>query len=287
MRRKQAQEFPQPRPDSALWAAYERNVTVTATAIDAVRDAQNVPFAIREAAGQLGGQMSVWLRQRADRLDPAGRGLTAEAAEQARVAREAREARRVEAARRQEQMAEHVRAAWPAGRAERVIGSEAWPVLAFKLDQLDAAGQDVQQLLRGVPSFVDKAHTPAAYTFRVLDDADDRAEADGVRADERDQRTIEADWRETRTDPASVAEEHAEDAHGVAEQDADWIADWDASREQRAAQVAAQGYPDTTADAVAGAAAAKASGKRPVKRAAKAARGRPGQQRTPRDPRGR
>jgi len=48
----------------------------------------------------------------------------------------------------------------PAERAEKVIGSPAWPVLAHKLDQLDAAGHDVEAMLRAVPSFVDRARPP-------------------------------------------------------------------------------------------------------------------------------
>ncbi|WP_406083870.1 hypothetical protein OHA01_04205 [Micromonospora zamorensis] len=71
---------------------------------------------------------------------------------------------------RQEAMAVHVREVCTADRAERVIASAAWPALAYKLDQLERAGHDVRDLLRQVPGFVDRAHTPAAYAFRVVDD---------------------------------------------------------------------------------------------------------------------
>lgn len=63
-----------------------------------------------------------------------------------------------------------VRSVWPAERADRVIGCEAWPALAYKLGQLGQQGHDVEALLRSVPAFVDRAHTPAAFTFRVIDD---------------------------------------------------------------------------------------------------------------------
>ncbi|MFG3713384.1 hypothetical protein ACIBTZ_08735 [Micromonospora sp. NPDC049460] len=35
---------------------------------------------------------------------------------------------------------------------------------------MQRAGHDVRELLRQVPGFVDRAHTPAAYAFRVVDD---------------------------------------------------------------------------------------------------------------------
>ncbi|MGC9670933.1 hypothetical protein ACNTMW_30850, partial [Planosporangium sp. 12N6] len=187
-------------------------------------------------------------------------------AEQARARQEARAARRAEAARRQEEMAGHVRAAWPAERAEKVIASEAWPVLAYKLDQLDRAGYDVQAMLRAVPSFIDRAHTPAAYAYRVMDDAvtdmaaAERAQAAGARADERDQRTIDGDWRERAgaahaagdDQTARAAADRADTAYAAAERDADRAA----SHEERAAQIVAQGYPDRTDTAVAEAATA-------------------------------
>ena len=161
---------------------------------------------------------------------------------------------RAATARRREQMADHVRAAWPAERAERVLKSQAWPVLAYKLDQLKQQGHDVEDLLRRVPGFVDRAHTPAAYAFRVVDDAaqdlveDQRASAAARRADERDERTIEGQWQEAGTEPATVAETRA----GDAQVDANDQATQADSHDARAAQLAAQGYPTSTKTAVAG-----------------------------------
>ncbi|MEV4773075.1 hypothetical protein [Micromonospora humida] len=72
---------------------------------------------------------------------------------------------------RQERMAAEVRKAWSSGRrADRVLGCEAWGALAYTLDQAQQAGHDVQQLLRGVPGFVDRARTPAAFACRVVQD---------------------------------------------------------------------------------------------------------------------
>lgn len=71
---------------------------------------------------------------------------------------------------REQRAAEHVRAAWSSERAERVIGCTAWGVLANQLDQVEEHGRDVEALLRGVPDFVDRAHTPAAFAFRSIDD---------------------------------------------------------------------------------------------------------------------
>ncbi|WP_308290663.1 hypothetical protein [Micromonospora sp. RL09-050-HVF-A] len=72
---------------------------------------------------------------------------------------------------RQERMAAEVRKAWPSGqRADRVLECEAWGALAYTLDQAQQAGHDVQQLLRGVPGFVDRARTPAAFACRVVQD---------------------------------------------------------------------------------------------------------------------
>lgn len=39
-----------------------------------------------------------------------------------------------------------------------------------ELGQLDQAGCNVEMLLRGVPDFVDRAHTPAAFAYRSIDD---------------------------------------------------------------------------------------------------------------------
>lgn len=86
---------------------------------------------------------------------------------------------------RQERMAAEVRTAWPSGqRADRVLGCEAWGALAYTLDQSQQAGHDVQQLLRGVPSFVDRARTPGAYACRVVQDQlDGRIDLGTVRRD--------------------------------------------------------------------------------------------------------
>lgn len=86
--------------------------------------------------------------------------------------RAGRPAMTVEAVRdRQERMAAEVRKAWPSGRrADRVLGCEAWGALAYTLDQAQQAGHDVQQLLRGVPGFVDRARTPGAFACRVVQD---------------------------------------------------------------------------------------------------------------------
>lgn len=68
-------------------------------------------------------------------------------------------------------MAAEVRAAWPVGqRADTVLGCEAWGALAYTLDQAQQTGHDVQQLLRGVSRFVDRAERPAAYACRVVQD---------------------------------------------------------------------------------------------------------------------
>ncbi|MFG3423354.1 hypothetical protein [Micromonospora sp. NPDC048063] len=93
---------------------------------------------------------------------------------------------------RQERMAAEVRKAWPSGqRADRVLGCEAWGALAYTLDQAQQAGHDVQQLLRGVPSFVDRARTPGAFACRVVQDQlDGRIDLGTVRRD-RDKGDVE------------------------------------------------------------------------------------------------
>ncbi len=171
-----------------------------------------------------------------------------------------------------ERMAEHVRAVWPEdtseGRADRVIGSKAWVVLANKLAQLEAEGHDVRALLRGVPEFVDRAHTPAAFAYRaVVDQVNEQTKADAARADERDQRSGENLWRETGVD--GRAAEHAETARSVAETEADRAA----AHEDRAAQLAAQSYPEDTAVAVADV-GARPDKLRPTKRPSPPDRGR-------------
>src|SRR4051812_11821228 len=42
--------------------------------------------------------------------------------------------------------------------------------LAHQLNQLEDQGHDVQLLLYAVPEFVDRAHTPAAFAFRSIED---------------------------------------------------------------------------------------------------------------------
>lgn len=157
--------------------------------------------------------------------------------------------RRRTAQERQEAMAEHVREVWTADRAERVIGSAAWPALAYKLDQLERDGHDVCALLRQVPGFVDRAHTPAAYAFRVVDDyateqavAGRRAAADAHRAEERTSVTLEGEWREVRGAASGAAEERAQHAHAETDQASAAAAEHDV----RAAQVAAGAYPTST-----------------------------------------
>jgi hypothetical protein len=135
------------------------------------------------------------------------------------------------AAARQAQMAEHVRAVWSPERADRVLRSEAWPALAHKLDQLKQQGHDVEALLRQVPRFVDQAHTPAAFAFRVVDDV-------------ASERTVDGQWKETSGVPSVTAPVPAADvAQGQAA----------GSDSPGAARVAATGYPTSTKSAVAAA----------------------------------
>ncbi|MFI7438204.1 hypothetical protein [Micromonospora haikouensis] len=147
---------------------------------------------------------------------------------------------------RQEAMAVYVREVWTADRAERVIASTAWPALAYKLDQLERAGHDVRDLLRQVPGFVDRAHTPAAYAFRVVDDyAANRAAGERAGADpgpeEGSSATIEGEWREDRGGAPEVIEKHPE---------ADRSSAGAAEHNVHAAQLAARAYPTSTKSAV-------------------------------------
>ncbi|MDG4761243.1 hypothetical protein [Micromonospora sp. WMMD710] len=164
--------------------------------------------------------------------------------------------RRRTARQRQEEMTIHVRAVWSPERAERVIGSPAWPALAYKLDQLEQAGHDVRDLLRQVPGFVDRAHTPAAYAFRVVDDyaADqaprEQSAPDVGRADEGSAATIEGEWREVQGATPVVAE--------VRVQDVDHASGRAAEHDVRAAQLAARAFPTSTKSAVADTPAATA-----------------------------
>ncbi|WP_406083874.1 hypothetical protein OHA01_04215 [Micromonospora zamorensis] len=152
---------------------------------------------------------------------------------------------------RQEAMAVHVREVWTADRAERVIGSPAWPALAYKLDQLQRDGHDVRDLLRQVPGFVDRAHTPAAYAFRMVDDyATDRAATAREAAGGEDRRTVmlEGEWREA----GAATAERAQDGPT----DADRAPARAAEGDVRAAHLAAQAFPQSTGSAVTDAAAA-------------------------------
>ncbi|MEU6077553.1 hypothetical protein [Micromonospora sp. NPDC047074] len=130
---------------------------------------------------------------------------------------------------RQERMAAEVRKAWPSGqRADRMIGCEAWGALAYTLDQAQRAGHDVQQLLRGVPNFVDRARTPGAFACRVVQDQlDGRIDLGTVRRD-RSQDNVENQAA------------HADPAESIA-------------TSSEPAVTAARAFPVSTRDAVAGA----------------------------------
>ncbi|MEV4826482.1 hypothetical protein [Micromonospora sp. NPDC049274] len=159
---------------------------------------------------------------------------------------------------RQEEMAIHVRAVWSPERAERVIGSPAWPALAYKLNQLKQAGHDVRDLLRQVPGFVDRAHTPAAYAIRVVDDyatdaehtGENRAADDPQRSDGSASVTLDGEWRETR-DRSTEARPGGVDADGAGAAGVS---------EVRGAQVAARAFPASTGSAVASADAGRKAG---------------------------
>ncbi|WP_433458530.1 hypothetical protein [Micromonospora sp. CA-248212] len=69
---------------------------------------------------------------------------------------------------------------------------------------MERAGHDVRALLRQVPAFVDQAHTPAAYPFRVADDYATEQGAAATQADgtvqgdgDRPTVTLDGEWRET------------------------------------------------------------------------------------------
>jgi hypothetical protein len=162
--------------------------------------------------------------------------------------------RRRTAQERQEAMAVHVREVWTADRAERVIASAAWPALAYKLDQLERAGHDVRDLLRQVPGFVDRAHTPAAYAFRVVDDYATNQSAAAEQADDhggKDRRavTLDGEWRE--------AGRATEQGTREGRPDVDQTSTGSGERDVRGAQLAAQAFPHSTAAAVTNAASAR------------------------------
>ncbi|MFI7510639.1 hypothetical protein ACIBSS_27860 [Micromonospora aurantiaca] len=150
---------------------------------------------------------------------------------------------------REEAMAVHVREVWTADRAERVIASAAWPALAYKLDQLERAGHDVRDLLRQVPGFVDRAHTPAAYAFRVVDDYATEQGAGAARADgtvhgdgERPAVTLDGEWREA----GGTRQEGARDDRPEVGQ----TSAGPGGRDLHGAKLAAQAFPQSTAAAV-------------------------------------
>ncbi|MEU0081984.1 hypothetical protein ABZY58_29130 [Micromonospora tulbaghiae] len=194
-----------------------------------------------------------WLSDQLDRaaMDDVDRPAEAQSAE---ARQEDAGERRRTARERQEAMAVHVREVWSADRAERVIASAAWPALAYKLDQLERAGHDVRDLLRQVPGFVDRAHTPAAYAFRVVDDyAADQAAGERAGADlgpeESNSATIEGEWREARGTASGVAGGRAQGEHVEAARASAQAAEHDV----RAAQLAARAYPTSTKSAIASA----------------------------------
>ncbi|TNH28812.1 hypothetical protein FHG89_14040 [Micromonospora orduensis] len=161
--------------------------------------------------------------------------------------------RRRSAQEREEAMAVHVREVWTVDRAERVIASAAWPALMYKLDQLERGGHDVRDLLRQVPGFVDRAHTPAAYAFRVVDDyatnqnaAAERGDAHG--GEDRRAVTLDGEWREG----GAATEESPREARP----DADQPSTGTGERDVRGAQLAGQAFPQSTAAAVIDAASA-------------------------------
>ncbi|MEU9509896.1 hypothetical protein AB0D32_26865 [Micromonospora sp. NPDC048170] len=160
---------------------------------------------------------------------------------------------------RQERMAAEVRRAWPSGqRAERVLGCEAWGALAYTLDQAQQAGHDVQQLLRGVPNFVDRARTPGAFACRVVQDQlDGRIDLGTVRRD-RGQETVE--HQAAHADPFGPEVLSAEERAATSTETSNGPA-----------ATAAQAYPVTTRDAVAAAkASSNAAGQVPAVKAVEA-----------------
>lgn len=237
---------------SAGWAAVDTRAS-QAQQIMAERLAERGVHVDPATGGRPGD--ATWLSDQLDRAaledsDRAGDTRPDDAGERRRTAQE-----------RQETMALYVREVWTADRAERVIGSAAWPALAYKLDQLERAGHDVRDLLRQVPGFVDRARTPAAYAFRVVDDyaadvdqaAGERAAAETQRAEDRTSVTLEGEWREApgRTNP-STADAHARDARAGTNRASAEAAEHDV----RVAQLAARAFPTSTKSAVADSTAA-------------------------------
>ncbi|MEV4283622.1 hypothetical protein AB0J56_48265, partial [Actinoplanes xinjiangensis] len=212
---------------------------------------------------------------------------------------------RTTAQEREQKAAAQVRAAWSPERAERVIGCQAWGMLAHQLDQVEQQGHDVQALLRGVPAFVHQAHTPAAFAFRSIEDrldglvdldtqrsSDTRPPTQPTATPATAQNSTTAsgpgEHRETAQapDPTAAAAGAAPDRRPP---DASAGAVQTSGGDGRAAQVAAQAYPISTKDAVASAAekteadAAADTGSGPA--GARSASVRSGPQQTRQEPR--
>ncbi|RBJ02001.1 hypothetical protein DRA43_17735 [Micromonospora provocatoris] len=225
---------------SAEWAAVDPRAQAAQRVI-VVRLAERGVHVDPQTGARPGDE--TWLSDQLDRaamddVDQPAEARPDDAGERRRTAQE-----------RQEAMAVHVREVWSADRAERVIASAAWPALAYKLDQLERAGHDVRDLLRRVPGFVDRAHTPAAYAFRVVDDYATEQGAGAARADgtvqgdgERPAVTLDGEWREA----GGTREEGARDDRPEASQTSAGPGD----RDLHGAKLVAQAFPQSTAAAV-------------------------------------
>ncbi|MFC4066716.1 hypothetical protein [Actinoplanes subglobosus] len=167
-------------------------------------------------------------------------------------------------AEREQKAAEHVRGAWSPERAERVIGCDAWGVLANQLDQVEQAGHDVQALLRGVPDFVDRAHTPAAFAFRSIEDrldglvdlgtqssSDSRATAQPSAVPEAAQGSPTVGGAEASRSSAPAPDTVPAVVPAQVPPDVSVGGAQDSVGDGQAVQVAAQAYPIATKDAVA------------------------------------
>ncbi|MEV0732384.1 hypothetical protein [Polymorphospora sp. NPDC050346] len=166
--------------------------------------------------------------------------------------RDERAERAAEAAREQAERADraaaHVRTVWSADRAERVIGCKAWGALVHLLGELEDAGNDVEPLLRAVPEFVDRAHTPAAFAYRSVEDAVggvvDLGTAQAPAAAAATKATASARPKASTTAKASPEEAVVDEQGGPGP-----------SATQTRTDAAAVAYPVPTAEAVAAAAA--------------------------------
>jgi hypothetical protein len=204
-----------------------------------------------------------------------------------------------------QEMAAHVQAVWSPERAARVTTCEAWPVLADKLHELQNDGHDVRQLLGGVSGFVDRAHTPAAYVYRTVEDAArgmvdlgvasrERGLGEGERASQRDARDRQLVEERTETDPAGVGHDRVEQAradesrHAAAANEHELrAATAEGQALQAGAEAVAQAYPATTQAAVTATATAAAGRRSQGQAAGRAAvtSTRPAVIRRPRAPR--